>query len=418
LNLKANHKFSEKDRIYFSAYFGRDVLQYNSNKRNISVSLPYGNSTATLRWNHLFSDRLFLNVSAIFNDYNFEAGSKREVFSFKYTSGIRDLNLKMDLDYYASNHHTIKYGANYIYHTFNPGVATAKSGSVEFSNNKKEYHAHDAAIYATDEWKINSQISINYGLRISSFTQVGEYKSLITGKNYKAGQPVKTYIGFEPRWSAKWSFAANSSIKAGITRNNQYVHLVSNSNSTLPGDIWVPSTEFVKPQIAWQYALGYFRNIHNNQYEASVEVYYKDMKNQIDYREDYVPDAAVDLESQFIFGRGYSYGAEFFLRKNKGRLNGWVGYTLSKTNRVFKEINNGNPFPILYDRRHDLSVVANYQLTHKWELGGIFVFSTGNAYTPTESLYFINNKPYIELYCKTSRPKYALKYILSFSENL
>lgn len=395
LNVKANHKFSDKDHVFFSAYFGRDVLQYNSNRRNISLSLPYGNSTATLRWNHLFSDRLFLNVSAIFNDYNFEAGSSRESFSFRYLSGIRDLNLKMDLDYYANNGHSIKYGANYIYHTFNPGVATAKSGDVEFSNNKKEYHAHDVAAYVTDEWKINSRFSMNYGLRISSFTQVGEYKSLLTGKNYAKGETVKTYVGLEPRWSAKFSLNSASSVKAGITRNNQYIHLVSNSNSTLPGDLWVPSTEFVKPQIAWQYALGYFRNIHNNQYEASVEVYYKDMKNQIDYREDYVPDAAVDLESQFIFGRGYSYGAEFFLRKNKGKLNGWIGYTLSKTDRVFSEINDGKPFPIIYDRRHDLSVVANYQLSSKWELGGIFVFSTGNAYTPTESIYFVDNRPFI-----------------------
>jgi hypothetical protein len=396
LNLKANHKFSEKDRLYFSAYFGRDVLVYKSNKRDIAFSLPYGNSTATLRWNHLFSNKLFMNVAAIYNDYNFEAGSSRETFSFKYISGIRDWNVKVDFDYFANTKHNVKYGVNYIYHTFNPGVATARSKDVEFSNNKKPYNAHEAAAFLQDEWKITPKLSVNYGLRVSSFTQVGEYKSLITNKLYEENERVITYWGFEPRLSVKYNVGKASSIKLGITRNNQYVHLVSNSNSTLPGDIWVPSTEFVKPQIAWQYATGYFQNLFNNEYEASVEVYYKDMKNQIDYREDYVPDAAVDLESQFIFGRGYSYGAEFFLRKNKGKLNGWIGYTWSKTNRIFEEINDGKAFPILYDRRHDLSVVANYQLSKKWELGGAFVFSTGNAYTPTESLYFINNRPYIE----------------------
>ncbi len=402
LNIKANHKFSEKDRLYFSAYFGRDVLVYKSNKRDIQFTLPYGNSTATLRWNHLFSDKLFMNVAAIFNDYNFEAGSSRETFSFKYISGIKDWNTKVDFDYFANTRHNVKFGVNYIYHTFNPGVVTAKSKDVEFTNNKKSYNAHEAAAYLQDEWKATNKLTLNYGLRLSSFTQVGEYKSLIDNTLYKDGERVVTYWGWEPRFSMKYGLTKTSSLKLGVTRNNQYVHLVSNSNSTLPGDIWVPSTEWVKPQIAWQYALGYFQNLYNNEYEASVEVYYKDMRNQIDYREDYVPDAAVDLESQFIFGKGNSYGAEFFLRKNKGRLNGWIGYTLSKTDRIFPEINDGKPFPILYDRRHDLSVVANYQLSKKWELGGVFVFNTGNAYTPTESLYFINNRPYIEYGARNS----------------
>jgi hypothetical protein len=396
LNLKANHKFSEKDRLYFSAYLGRDVLNYKSNKRDISFSLPYGNSTATLRWNHLFSDKLFMNVATIYNDYNFEAGSSRETFSFKYISGIKDWNVKVDFDYFANTRHNVKFGVNYINHTFNPGVVTARSKEITFSNDKKSYQAHESAAYLQDEWKISPKFSVNAGLRVSSFTQVGEYKSLITNKLYKENEPVVTYWGFEPRLNMKYSVTKSSSIKLGVTRNNQYVHLVSNSNSTLPGDIWVPSTEFVKPQIAWQYATGYFQNLFNNEYEASVEVYYKDMKNQIDYREDYVPDASVNLESQFIFGRGYSYGAEFFIRKNKGKLNGWIGYTWSKTNRIFPEINDGKAFPILYDRRHDLSVVANYQLSKRWELGGAFVFNTGNAYTPTESLYFVNNRPYIE----------------------
>lgn len=396
LNLKANHKFSEKDRIYLSSYFGRDVLVYKSNQRDIEFTLPYGNATTTLRWNHLFTNKLFMNVSAIYNEYNFEAGSSRETFSFKYISGIKDWNLKVDFDYYLNTKHSIKFGTNYIYHTFNPGVAEAKSGDVTFTNNKKPFNAHESAIFVQDDWKISSKLTINGGIRVSSFTQVGEYTSLIDSTFYKKGAPVVTYFGFEPRLSMKYSLNRASSIKMGITRNNQYVHLVSNSNSTLPGDLWVPSSEYVKPQIAWQYAAGYFQNLFNNEYEASVEVYYKDMKNQIDYREDYVPDASVDLESQFIFGKGSSYGAEFFIRKNKGKLNGWIGYTWSKTDRVFPEINEGKAFPIIYDRRHDFSLVLNYQLSKKWELGGVFVYNTGNAFTPTESLYFVANRPYIE----------------------
>ena len=395
-NAKANYRFSDNDRLYFSTYFGRDVLTYNSKKRDINFQLPYGNKTATLRWNHLFKNRvLFMNLSLIYNGYNFDAISRRETFSLQYSTGIEDANVKLDFDYLPNTNHSIKFGINYTHHTFTPGIATAKSKEINFTNAKVPFNAHEAAVYAQDEWKISDRLSINFGTRISSFTQVGEYTSLITGKKYAKGEAVKTYFGFEPRISGKYSLSAVSSLKAAITRNNQYVHLVSNSNSTLPGDIWVPSTETVKPQIAVQYALGYFQNFLNNNYETSLEVYYKDMKNQIDYREDYVPDVSVNLEKEFVFGRGYSYGAELLLRKTKGKLNGWVGYTWSKTNRIFAAINDGNAFPILYDRRHDLSVVANYQISRKWEVGGVFVYSTGNAYTPTESLYFIDNRPYI-----------------------
>ena len=395
-NAKANYRFSDRDRLYFSAYFGRDVLTYNSKKRDINFQLPYGNKTATLRWNHLFKNQLlFMNLSLIYNGYNFNAISRRETFSLQYSTGIEDANVKLDFDYLPSTNHSIKFGLNYTHHTFTPGIATAKSKDVVFDNDKSTFNAHEAAVYVQDEWKISDRLSINFGSRFSSFTQVGAYTSPLTGKKYAKNEAVKTYFGFEPRISGKYSLSAFSSIKAAITRNNQYVHLVSNSNSTLPGDIWVPSTEVVKPQIATQYAVGYFQNFLNNNYETSLEVYYKDMKNQIDYREDYVFDAAVDLEREFVFGRGYSYGAELLIRKTKGKLNGWIGYTWSKTDRIFAAINEGKAFPILYDRRHDLSVVVNYQISRKWEMGGVFVYSTGNAYTPTESLYFVDNRPYI-----------------------
>jgi hypothetical protein len=395
-NAKANYRLSENDRLYFSTYFGRDVLTYNSKKRDINFNLPYGNQTATLRWNHLFKNRvLFANTSLVYNGYNFDAISKRETFSLQYSTGIQDINAKVDFDFLPNTKHSIKFGANYTNHTFTPGIATAKSKEIAFTNNKKPFRAHEAAVYVQDDWKISPKFAINYGVRVSSFMQVGEYTSFLTGKKYEKGELVKAYFGFEPRISTKISLDETSSLKAAFTRNNQYVHLVSNSNSTLPGDLWVPSTEAVKPQLAYQYALGYFKNFLNNNYESSLEIYYKDMFNQIDYREDYVPDAAVNLEKEFVFGRGYSYGAEFLLRKNKGKLTGWVGYTWSKTNRIFKDISAGKAFPIIYDRRHDLSVVANYQISRKWEFGGAFIYSTGNAYTPTESLYFIDNRPYI-----------------------
>ena len=386
---KINYKLSDKDRLFMSGYFGRDVLQYNSTKRGFSIALPYGNATATARWNHLFSNKLFMNTSLIFNNYDFSLTAGQENFSLTFASGIRDLNAKVDFDYLPNPKQTIKYGINYTYHTFVPGVFNAKSGKVEFTNSKKNKYAHEAAFYLDDDWKASDRLTLNLGLRYSIFSQVGPYTSKITGQDFTGTQSVKTYGGLEPRALLKYTLTENSSVKGGITTNYQYVHLVSNSTSTLPGDLWVPSTELVKPQKAIQYALGYYKNFKDNVYETSVEVYYKDMFNQLDYSEDYVPNAAKDEEQNFVSGTGRSYGAEFFLKKAKGRLNGWIGYTLSKTERKFESINNNIWYPLTFDRRHDLSVIANYQLTKKWDASAVFVYSTGRAYTPIKAVYLI-----------------------------
>ena len=388
-NSKINYKISDKDRIFLSGYFGRDVLQYNSTKRGFNIGLPYGNVTGTLRWNHLFNNKLFVNTSLIYNNYDFALNIAQETFNLTFASGIKDYNAKIDFDYLPNPKQTIKFGANFINHTFVPGVFNAVSNKVEFTNSKKNKFANEAAIYVDDEWKATERLSINAGLRYSTFSQVGAYTSKITGKVFGKGETVKSYGGLEPRLLAKYTLTENSSIKGGVTTNYQYIHLVSNSTSTLPGDIWVPSTELVKPQKAIQYALGYYKNLNDNMYETSFEIYYKDMFNQLDYSEEYVANAANDEEDNFVSGVGRSYGAELFLKKSKGRLNGWIGYTLSKTERKFEKINNNNWFPLTFDRRHDLSVIANYQLSKKWDASAIFVLSTGRAYTPIKSVYFI-----------------------------
>lgn len=392
LNAKINYQFSDRDRLYLSTYFGRDVLNYNSNERDLGINLPYGNATATLRWNHLFSDQLFMNISAIYNDYDFSFGGRQGDFQFNLISGVRDYNGKVDFDYYPGSRHHIKFGANYTYHKLTPNVANATDGTTEFSNNFKPQYAHESAIYLQDDFKVNVKLSINVGLRGSSFTQLGPYVSTFDQQVYEEGKPVKTYYGIEPRVSGKYSLSATTSIKAGVALTNQYLHLVSNSTSTLPADVWVPSSELIKPQIGIQYALGYFRNFSNDAYETSVEVYYKNLYNQIDYRENYVNNPAVGLENEFVFGEGRSYGLELFLKKRTGALNGWIGYTLSRTERQFPDINNGDVFPSVYDRTHDLSVVGNYQLSKKWEFGGAFVFGTGNAFTPIRALYLIDQR--------------------------
>lgn len=393
LNAKANYRFSDEDRLYFSTYFGRDVLQFRSNARDFNFDMPYGNATATLRWNHLFSDKLFMNVSAIYNDYDFGFSGGQGDFRIGLESGVRDWNGKVDFEYFPNPKHHLRFGANYTYHRLTPSLATATNGEEVFGNEGEIRYAHESAVYLADEMKIGSGIRLNAGLRVSAFTQLGPYTSKQDRTEYAAGEPVKTYIGVEPRLAATFYLNAVSSLKAGVTVANQYLHLVSNSTSTLPTDIWMPSSEIIKPQIGVQYALGYFRNFEDNRYEASVEIYYRDLYNQIDFRENYVDDVANDLEEEFVFGQGRAYGLELFLQKKKGRFTGWIGYTLSRTERIFPDINNGNPYPAIYDRRHDLSVVANYTLSKKWEFGGAFIFGTGNAYTPVQRLYFIDQFP-------------------------
>ncbi|NNE29319.1 MAG: TonB-dependent receptor [Saprospiraceae bacterium] len=389
LNTKVNYRFSDKDRLYLSGYFGRDVFVFKQKTRDLFFRLPYGNSTATLRWNHLFNDKLFMNVSAIYNDYDFSLEGGQTDFSVKVFSGVRDYNGKIDFDYYPNPKHNIRFGANYTYHKLTPNIANATSGDDVFSSDLESKFANETAFYLQDDIKVNPWLSTNVGLRFSMFTQLGPYTSPLSGERFEKGDPVTTYTGLEPRASAKVSLSETSSIKAGISYNYQYLHLVSNSASTLPTDIWVPSTELVKPQKGLQYGLGYFKNLFDNKFETSVELYYKDLQNQIDYGESFVDDPAVDVENEFVFGDGWSYGAEFFARKNLGALTGWIGYTLSKTERQFPDIKRGEVYPAKFDRRHDLSVVANYELNDKWQFGGVFVFGTGNTYTPLRSFYLI-----------------------------
>ncbi len=391
LNAKINYKFSDKDRIFISTYLGDDVLNYQTNARDFSLKIPYGNVTTTARWNHLFSQKLFMNVSAIFNRYDFKIAFRQDQFAAEVISGIKDWNGKIDFDYFPHPNHEMKFGMNYTHHTLSPQNLTAQSGETEFDLKFDPKFAHELGIYILDDWKITSNLRMNIGFRLSTFTQVGPYTSALDGNTYNKGEPVKTYVGYEPRFSFKYSLSDKSSIKGGVAVTNQYIHLVSSSTSTLPSDIWVPSSDRIRPQNSIQYALGYFKNFKDNMFESSIEIYYKKLNNQIDFQESYVNVPSEEVESNFVFGEGQSYGAEFFLKKRKGKLNGWIGYTLARTERKFPDINNGNVFPSTYDRTHDLSIVANYELNDKWNFGAIFVYGTGNAYTPVKSFYLIES---------------------------
>lgn len=391
-NTKFNYQFSQKDRVYLSGYFGRDVLVFQQRERNFQFRLPYGNSTATLRWNHLFSDKLFFNLSAIYNDYQFKAGFEQEEFKFDVFSGVRDFSSKFDFDYFPSNDHQIKTGIHGTYHRLTPNIVTGNAGETEFTSTANPKYANEFAIYIQDDWRITDWLKVNLGLRGTLFQQTGPYTSKITLDTFSSGEVVKTYHSLEPRIFINTSLGSSSSVKAGITSTTQYLHLVSNSSSTLPADVWVPSSELVKPQRGWQYAIGYFQNFDQNNYEASVEAYYKSLKDQIDYRESFVDNSVDQVEDEFVFGNGKAYGLEFFLRKNKGDLNGWIGYTLSRTDRTFPDIENGRTYPTTYDRTHDMSLVANYNLNKRLTAGFVFIYATGRTYTPLESLYLIDGE--------------------------
>ena len=398
LNLKLNYKLTEKDRIYLSGYYGKDVFTYGNKTDAFSVDMPWGNGIAALRWNHLFSNKLFMNVTSTFSDYQFKFGSEQDEFRFALKSQITDIGGKVDFTYFPSTRHKLKWGAEYIYHTFNPTSVSAASQDIVFDTGEaQKLYSHESAVYVLDEFDLNEKIKLNAGLRYSMYQHVGPFKRYIKGDisnsdsvvNYSKGDLIKFYSGLEPRVSGRWLLSETSSIKAGYSYNYQYVHLTSLSAVSLPTDIWYPSTDKAKPQKGWQGSLGYFHNFKDDKYETSVEVYYKGMKNLIEYKEGALPGDNVNdnTDNILVFGTGQAYGIEFFVKKAYGKLTGWIGYTLAKTERKFPDLNTGNVFPAKYDRRHDLSIVAGYKLNERWTFGAAFIYATGNTLTLPTSWY-------------------------------
>jgi hypothetical protein len=402
LNGKINYTLSRQDRLYLSGYLGNDKGAFDLSEGRFQADFNWGNKMAVARWNHLFSDKLFLNVSGIYNQYRFIFDSHFDNYDSKLDTGVKDVSLKVDFDYYPSVRHTLQYGLHLTRHLVTPRTGTAQTDEgVDFSTDRvRRKQVYEGALYVSDDWTISERFALNLGLRLSGLRQTGPFTqfnfnqmgSLVDSVTYAANQKVKDYLAFEPRFSFRYSVTNKASVKAGISRNAQYMHLVSNAYTALPVDIWVPSSALVKPQFSWQYSGGYFQNFKNNTYEASVEVYYKTLENQLEYREGYVPGPLnKDLEYEFVVGQGRSYGAEFFIRKNQGKWQGWLGYALARTIRTFPDLNNGKPFPARSDRRHDLSVVSSYQYNTNWTLGGTFTLGTGQSVTLPERRYVIED---------------------------
>jgi TonB dependent receptor/CarboxypepD_reg-like domain/TonB-dependent Receptor Plug Domain len=388
-NAKANYRINDNNRVFLSGYFGRDVLGFGKD-----FGVDWGNKTATLRWNSLISKQLFANTSLIYSDYNYNIAVKAASTKFNINSEIKDFNLKQEFQYFPNTQNSWRFGFNIIHHTLSPSRFTAENVKTA---KKDTRYALENAIYINNTYNATEKLNIDYGLRASSYTILGAG----TFKRYDAGifkdslklkenEVGKTYFHLEPRIAVSYQMTDNSSLKAGYSRNTQNLHLLSNSTSSSPTDSWIGNSYNIKPEIADQLSLGYAHNFANNQYELSAETYYKNMQNQVDYKNGADINTAPDVESELRFGKGRAYGLELYLKKKTGRFTGWVSYTLSRTERQIDGINNNNWYAAKQDRTHDISLVGIYQLTPKWSLASTWVYYTGNAVTFPSGKYNID----------------------------
>jgi outer membrane receptor protein involved in Fe transport len=385
LNAKLNYDFGKRDKLYLSGYFGRDKFYADTQGATINNSsgLNWGNQTATLRWNHLFTNKLFGNASIIYSRYNFNIASQQNstdpttqqvsTFNLQYDSGIRDYTFKYDFDYFPSPKHSIKVGVQSIFHRFTPSaVVFENSDTQKYSTSIDNIDATESGVYAEDVWQPTDKLKMNVGLRVSNYHTTG-----------------KDYLRPEPRFSFAYKLSNDIALKASYSRMNQYVHLLSNTGLGLPTDLWVPTTDRVAPQQSEQIALGFAKDIDKHGLTLTVEGYYKTMNSIINYKEGAsfllitTADGAnkVRWEDNVTTGKGWSYGAEILLQKKMGRFSGWAGYTLSWTQWQFAELNFGKVFYPRYDRRHDISLVGIYELSPKITFSAVWVYGTGNALT-------------------------------------
>jgi hypothetical protein len=410
LNTKLSYKLNPNNSLYLSGYFGRDVFSLNESFTNI-----YGNSTLNLRWNHLFSDKLFSNLSLIYSDYYY--GLDLDFIGFKWDSGIKNYNIKYDFKDFISDSFKLNYGVNAIYYEFNPGTIRPideKSG-INFAQLDKKY-AFEPAFYISADHELSSKVAINYGLRYSMFYRLGqsnvniyennnpvlfnsdlqiyEKATPIGTKSFRKNESLKSFNNLEPRFSIAYQLNDNQSVKTSYNRMVQYLQLVSNTSSPTPLDIWTPSDEFIKPQIADQVAVGYFRNFKDGDYSLEVETYYKIVKNRLDYIDGANLIANEAIEQVILNGELQSYGLELMFKKNEGRLNGWISYTLAKSQqrtpgRTAAEtgINNGAWYNSVFDKLHNIAITSAYNLNEKWSFGANFAFQTGQPVTYPNGQY-------------------------------
>ena len=390
-NAKANYKIDAKNRIYFSGYFGKDELGLGS-----SFGINWGNKTGTIRWNRVVNNKLFLNTSFIYSDYNYNVSLKNGETNFNVNSNIKDVNIKQDYTFYTNPKNTIRFGFNSILHTITPSTF---SGTVNNNFNKVGRNGLENAVYFNNNFKATQKLTLDYGLRISGYTIMGGDEYNLYANNIKTSSILlqkksfgKTYLNLEPRITSNYRINDVSSLKIAYARNVQHLHLLSNATAASPSDQWIGDSYNIKPELADQTSVGYSRNFKNNTYEVGAEIYYKAMQHQLDYKDGTNINTIADVESALLYGIGRAYGFEFLAKKKIGIFSGWISYTLSKTERKIQGINAGNWYNAKQDRTHDISVVAIYELNSKWSISSVFVYNTGDAVTFPTGKYSIDGQ--------------------------
>lgn len=380
LNAKLNYQINDNNRVFISGYFGSDEFGFEE------MGMNWGNKTGTLRWNHIFNSKLFSNTTFIYSEYDY--GFKLNDGESNYSSGIVDYGFKQDFTYFLNPQNTLSFGLNSTHHTFNPGKLEHESDDNTETILDKKY-ALESSIYLSNKQEVSDRIAAEYGIRFSNFSQLGAgYNNTYNNENelvdsvyYGKNEVMQTYYSIEPRISLSYRLTSDKSIKASFNKMGQYLHLMSNSTSGQPTDTWVPSSYNIKPLDVNQYALGYFQNFQDNNYEFSLELYYKDMFNITDFKDGADIILNENLESYILQGDGRSYGAEFYLKKKTGRFTGWLSYTLSRTENKIDGINNNEWYPSKIDKTHDISIVGSYKLNDRWSISATWVYYTGNAVT-------------------------------------
>jgi outer membrane receptor protein involved in Fe transport len=404
LNAKANYRFNRNNRLYLSGYFGRDVFSYSIGQTNNS-NFNWGNYTTTARWNHIFNQKLFSNFTVLASNYDyllnneFTVGREEKKYAFEYSAFVKDYAAKMDFTYYLNTSNTLRFGLKSTYHDFNVGDITGRQDTLEFGFNLPDIQSIESALYLSNQQKITEDLTVDYGLRYSIFQNIGKAKvnelddnyNVVGDTTYGKGEVYNTYHGLEPRVGLNYVISDNQSVKASYSRTRQYLLIASNSNTGSPLDVWISSNPNIEPQVGDQYSMGYFRNFLNNKIETSMEVYYKNMQNQVAFKAFAQPQFNRDMEEELRFGKGKAYGAELMIRKNEGRLTGWLSYAYSRSIRKINDIQEKNWYPSPYDRPHDLTLVAMYDLTPRIGLSANWTFKTGRPFNAPSARYEYGN---------------------------